>query len=104
MLIKYAEVTEDEFICRDALKHGDKGRCHYAINPNCGPNSPPDTVLLFETKGGWNQYGGPEMLTTEHHEGEGCNVLFNNTHVRFIRTEGLSKLKWGEKPEYEQNK
>lgn len=25
---------------------------HYAMNPNCEPNSPPDTVLLFETKPG----------------------------------------------------
>lgn len=102
LLIKDGDVGKGQFVCRNALKGGDKGPCHYAINPNCGPNSPPDTVLLFETKGGWNQYGGPELLTVEHHEGEGCNILFNDTHVRFIRTEQIGELKWDNKPKEEQ--
>ena len=50
--------------------------------------------MLFETKGGWNQFGGPEILTTENHGGKGCNVLFNNGSVRFVRTKELVKLKW----------
>lgn len=33
-----------------------------AINPDCGPNSPGETVLLFETLPGWNLRGGPELL------------------------------------------
>jgi len=70
------------------------GRCSYAINPNCEPNSPPDMVLLFETKGGWNQFGGPEILTTDNHDGKGCNVLFNDGRVRFVKTKDLRKLKW----------
>jgi hypothetical protein len=98
LLVKYEDIYEGQYVCRDALKRGDKGRCHYAINPNCDPNSPGDTVLLFETKGGWNQYGGPELLTTEHLDGIGCNILFNDTHVRFIKTEQLSELKWDNKP------
>jgi prepilin-type processing-associated H-X9-DG protein len=69
-------------------------RCHYALNPNCGPNSPGDVVLLFETTGGWNQYGGPEILTTENHGGKGCNVLFNDGSVRFVDADELTKLKW----------
>lgn len=101
LLIKYAEVTENEFVCRDALKRGDKGRCHYAINPNCGLNSPPDTVLLFETRGGWNQYGGPELLTTEHHKGKVCHIVLNDSHVYLIRKEHLSELKWDNKPKGE---
>jgi prepilin-type processing-associated H-X9-DG protein len=51
-------------------------------------------VLLFESDAGWNSAGGPELLTTEHHSGEGCNVLFADGHVSFIRTEELSDLKW----------
>lgn len=42
----------------------------------------------------WNQSGGPEILTTEYHDGEGCMVLFNDGSVDFVRTKELSKLKW----------
>lgn len=94
LLIKYEDVPKSCFACPDALKHGDKGPCHYALNPNCSPNSPNDVVLLFETNGGWNQYGGPELLTTKHHKGIGCNICFKDCHVRFIATEQLGELKW----------
>jgi hypothetical protein len=40
----------------------------------------------------WNQPGGAELLTIENHKG--CNVLFNDLKVKFIRTEELDKLKW----------
>ncbi len=74
-----------------------EGRCHYAMNPNCRPDSPPDTVLLFETKGGWNQYGGPELFTFDNHDPRGGCVLFNgiDTPTKFIRTkEELQQLRW----------
>jgi len=71
-----------------------KGRCYYVINPDCNPDSPPDTVLLFESKVGWNQFGGPELLTTENHNGDGCNVLFNDYHADFVGMKYLDKLKW----------
>jgi prepilin-type processing-associated H-X9-DG protein len=45
-------------------------------------------------KGRWNQSGGPEILTVENHGGEGCNVAFVDTHVKWIRKEDISKLKW----------
>ncbi len=97
LLVEHADVDESTYICRGAQKNGDKGRCHYAINPNCAPNSPNDVVLLFETRGGWNQFGGPELLTTENHEGKGCNILFNDCSVRFIKTEQISELRWDNK-------
>ncbi len=90
-------VKVDDFVCRSALRGGDKGRCHYAMNPNCEPNSPGDMVLLFESKGGWNQSGGPEIVTFENHKGKGCNILFNNGQVEFVKPEQISKLKWKEK-------
>ncbi len=46
------------------------------MNPRAATHSAPDVVLLFESTGGWNQSGGAELLTTKHHEGKGCNVLF----------------------------
>ena len=69
--------------------------CHYAMNPNCKPDSPPDMVLLFETKAGWNQHGGPELFTFDNHKPRGGCVLLNDGTVKFIRTkEVLQKLRW----------
>jgi hypothetical protein len=68
---------------------------HYAMNPDCDPNSPPDTVLLFETKTGWNQHGGPELFTFDNHDPKGGCVLLNDGTVKFIRTEEeLHSLRW----------
>jgi hypothetical protein len=70
------------------------GRCHYAMNPNAEPNSPDDTVLLFETKAGWNQFGGPELLTFENHRGKGCTVAFVRTGSAFVKKNELDQLRW----------
>jgi hypothetical protein len=90
LLVKYEKVAEKQFVCPSIRE----GRSHYAMNPNCEPNSPEDVVLLFETKGGWNRYGGVEIITFENHKGKGCNVLFNNGRVEFVKPEQISKLKW----------
>jgi prepilin-type processing-associated H-X9-DG protein len=66
----------------------------YAINPDCDINSPNNVLLAFETKSGWNQHGGPELLTFENHQGKGVHVLFNDGHVEFIKPEDIGKLKW----------
>jgi hypothetical protein len=72
-----------------------EGKCHYAMNPNCEPNSPPDMVLLFETKAGWNQHGGPELFTFDNHDPKGGCILLNDGTVKFIRTkEELAQLRW----------
>jgi prepilin-type processing-associated H-X9-DG protein len=91
LLVEKAEVSEKQFACPHAKQ---KSRSNYAINPNAEPNLPPDTVLLFETKGGWNQSGGPELMTFENHDGKGCNVLFNDGHIEFIKPDEVGKLKW----------
>jgi len=73
------------------------GPCNYAMNKNVeklGLRSPRDMVLLFETHPGWNQSGGPEILTTDNHRGKGCNVLFVNLKAEFVKTEDLDDLKW----------
>ena len=81
----------DLFVCPGA----GIGKGHYAINPNCEPNSPPDMVLLFETKAGWNQHGGPELFTFDNHDPKGGCVLLNDGTVKFIRTkEELKQLQW----------
>jgi prepilin-type processing-associated H-X9-DG protein len=94
LLVEYAEVTPKSFLCKGAAE----GPCNYAMNKNIEKlnptNAPPDMVLLFETSPGWNQSGGPEILTTENHNGEGCNVLFVDLNVAFIKTNALKDLKW----------
>jgi uncharacterized membrane protein YozB (DUF420 family) len=90
ILIEYAEVTEKSLVCPAAKE----GRGHYAINPNCELNSPPDVVLLFETKGGWNQFGGPELLFSERHIGKGCWILFNDKHIQFVEKTRFGQLRW----------
>ena len=92
LLLKHGEgeLTEKSFKC----PLNKNKRCSYAMNPNCEPNSPADVVLLFETKDGWNQFGGPEILTFENHKGKGCNVLYNTGRVEFVRPNEVGKLKW----------
>jgi len=73
----------------------DEGKCHYAMNPNCEPNSPVEMVLLFETKAGWNQHGGAELFTFDNHGPKGGCVLLNDGTIKFIRTEAeLHVLRW----------
>jgi prepilin-type processing-associated H-X9-DG protein len=69
---------------------------HYAINPQAEPNSPSDVVLLFEAKGGWNQTGGIEILSTDNHrcKGDGCNILFNDGNVQFVEVRDINRLRW----------
>ena len=42
----------------------------------------------------WNQFGGPEILTTENHNGRGCFILFNDGRVEFVKPERLGELRW----------
>ena len=96
---KWCDVLDKQEV--ETIKHclrcrgASEGPCNYAMNNNI-PDSPvpPDIVVLFETHPGWNQSGGPEILTTDYHEGKGCNVLFADSHVKFVKTEDLDDLKW----------
>ncbi|MDT8302042.1 MAG: hypothetical protein RQ760_11205 [Sedimentisphaerales bacterium] len=87
---KFDDVNDKYFCCPG----GKEGIYSYAINPNCEPNSPEDIILLFETKGGWNQVGGPELLTLENHKGKGCNVVFGDLHIEYVKAERIGELKW----------
>jgi prepilin-type processing-associated H-X9-DG protein len=97
LLIKTENFNKKQFQCAvDKI-----GPSSYAMNKNAeklGANSPPDMVLLFESKPGWNQSGGLELLTTDNHLGEGCNIAFCDGHVVFIKTEDIKALKWTAEP------
>jgi hypothetical protein len=74
--------------------------CHFAFNPDAEPNSSGDVVLLFSTKGGWNQFGGPEIFSTENYKELnriGGYVLFNNGDVRFVTPKEVPNLKWNKR-------
>ena len=96
LLIKSGANSDDSdiFACPAAKTPDYIEQCHYAINPNAKLQSSPDMVLLFETKVGWNQSGGPELMTFENHDDKGCHVLFNNGSVEFITPEQAEELKW----------
>jgi hypothetical protein len=80
---------------RSSDRGGSPRVSHYAMNPQCRPDSPDDTVLLFESQSGWNQHGGPELFSFDHHDPNGGCVLLNDGSVRFIHTkEELSQLRW----------
>ncbi len=93
ILNDYTDINPKTFCCRGALE----GPCNYAMNINIeklNKFSPPDMVLMFETRPGWNQAGGPEILTTGNHQNEGCNILFADLHVEFVYTRHLKNLRW----------
>jgi prepilin-type processing-associated H-X9-DG protein len=113
LLIEHARVSKKDFIYpfskKDFICLGSKaktGQSSYAINENAitleppimrgieEPNTPSDIVLLFESEPGWNQYGGPELLTFQNHNGRGCYIAFSDGHVAFVRKQNLHKLKW----------
>lgn len=80
LLIQNTDLQRGRFICKSAKW----GLSNYAINPNATPTSPENMILLFETKGGWNQAGGADLLTLDNHDGAGCNVMFVNGYVGFV--------------------
>ncbi len=93
LLIENTGVAQKSFRCRGA----DEGPCNYAMNRHVeelGTDAPPDMVLLFETHAGWNQVGDADILTTENHSGDGCNVLFVDGHVEFVKPADISRLRW----------
>jgi hypothetical protein len=90
-----AKMSEESIIRLQICPSAGYGKCHYAMNPNCKFDSPPDMVLLFETRAGWNQHGGPELFTFDNHDPRGGCVLLNDGTVKFIRTSvEIRQLRW----------
>ena len=90
-------ILPEHLICPGS--NAKEGQSSYAMNEYLDGKKlaelPPDLVLLFECKPGWNKAGGSEILTTEYHyEGEGCNILFADGHVKLIGVDEISELRW----------
>src|SRR5262245_6708718 len=75
---------------------------HYAFNSKLDGKDvnrvAPDTVMIFETAGGWNQSGGRELLLAQPRHtrtGQGwVNVAFVDGSVRRLPESQLSTLRW----------
>jgi hypothetical protein len=94
LLIEFEDLNKKQFRCKCYNCKNDQLWSSFAINPYCNIRCPNGIVLLFETKAGWNQHGGPELLTLNNHNGKGTNILFNDGTVRYIRKGEIGKLKW----------
>jgi prepilin-type processing-associated H-X9-DG protein len=76
------------------------GECHYVLNKSAfglqfGEENK-DIVFAFESKAGWNKFGGIELLSTDNHKkiSEGCHILFADGSVRFVKKKDLYTLRW----------
>ena len=91
VLAKGETWNDERFVCP---KVESREGCSYALNPNVEPNSPRNTVLMFESWDGWNQYGGAELLCFDNHQGQWCNVLLNDYSVKRVKPEEIGQLRW----------
>jgi Domain of unknown function (DUF4190)/GYF domain 2 len=55
---------------------------------------PPDTVLIFESSGGWNSIGGPEALVARPPHGKNYVFGFADGSVRQANRDELPQLRW----------
>ena len=93
LLERKVDVDPKQFICTSSC--GDD--CSYAMNISVAGKDidsvPGDMVLVFESYPGCNQVGSIELLNTDNHK-DGCNILFCDGHVEFVKTEELEWLLW----------
>ena len=88
--------------CGNARLTFKEGESSYALNEAIieQPLSkmPSDTVILFETDflgdNGKNKVGGIDILTCSYHAGLGCNILFADGHVEFVKKKDIPNLRW----------
>lgn len=87
------------FVCQ--YSDGKPGQSSYALNKNVAGKKlsdlARDTVLFFETNAGWNQVGGPELVTTDNHSlitGGHCNVIFARGGTQHFPSDKIHELRW----------
>ncbi|MFZ1072224.1 MAG: DUF4190 domain-containing protein [Verrucomicrobiia bacterium] len=75
-------------------------RCNYAYNAKLDgmdrSKVNPNTVLIFETEGGWNDSGGPELMLNHARHGHGriFVIAFSDGHVEAVTGARLDTLRW----------
>jgi prepilin-type processing-associated H-X9-DG protein len=79
-------------------RQGDQS--HYGLNKRLSGMelksvaSPAQTVLLFESEGGWNVSGGPEAVIGAPRHRNTVGVAFADGHVEMVHTSRLQSLRW----------
>lgn len=96
--IKGNLVLTNAFQC---LAAADKSqRCHYAFNAKLDRISmdqiknPAQTVMIFETDGGWNLSGGSELKPKKPRHGRMVIVGFADGHTEAVDESRLAQLQW----------
>jgi hypothetical protein len=86
---------EKIFRCPSA---GTDQKCHYAFNAKLGGMDvnkvAPDTVMIFETAGGWDVNGGSELLLDQSRHRRGIVVAFADGRVQVMNESRLGTLRW----------
>jgi len=78
--------------------------CGYGFNSALGGISQDgvdnvaDTVLIFESDGGWNANGGREAMITRSRHNGGFSIGYADSHVARLTDYELSQLVWSPKP------
>ena len=95
--IKTTAGSETVFKCPAATS---SRRCDYAYNARLDgmdvKQSNPQTVMIFESDGGWNANGGPELMITHarHQNGRIYIVAFVDGEVEEVTQARLATLRW----------
>ena len=86
------------------LAANSSSRCDYAFNSKLDGiavssiHHPGETVLIFESDGGWNASGGPELFPSHARHGHGSSqlfiVAFTDGHVEEVTPARLGSLDW----------
>ena len=89
--------SQKTFLCPSASS---RSRGHYAFNQKLGGLStakitnPAQTVMIFETDGGWNSSGGRELMVRRSRHSRWWIVGFADGHVEQITDSRLAQLVW----------
>ena len=90
-------VLTNAFQCLAADK---SHRSHYAFNARLDSLSmdkiknPAQTVMIFESEGGWNQSGGSELKPRKPRHGRTIIVGFADGHTEAVDESRLAQLQW----------
>jgi prepilin-type processing-associated H-X9-DG protein len=96
-LMPYLGKTTNAYVCPLGSPNQ---RCHYALNARLvgvemkDIQAPAQTVLIFETAGGWNVTGGRELLPAKGRHGGAYAFGFADGHAEIVGPERLAKLRW----------
>jgi hypothetical protein len=93
--IKDTVGTQIIFRCAAA---NSSGRCDYAFNIKLDgmdeSKIAPNTVMIFESDGGWNANGGPERMISKPRHARVFVVAFVDGSVQQLQESQLSALRW----------